>query len=222
MSREISISCPTCSSSQVINVPGDAIAKDGGISTVAIEAACGHRFLIFIDNDLKVRGYQSADIVLISEIVKIEEEISSILDSEGIKLKQEGSLRNFFNERDFLEHVDIFFKALNYSDPYSRKVVSNAGEKVEAETVVKTEAGTESRVTVIKSESKATPMELIKRTYGIRVKQLEDAILKLEISTIRDENILSESELKEKREKLMELKGKMQDYFEEFLRNAPS
>ena len=65
-------------------------------------------------------------------------------------------------------------------------------------------------------------INLIKKTYGIRVKQLEEAIMQLNISTAKNKHMMSEVELKEKKEKLMELKGKLQDTFEEFLRSDPS
>ncbi|MBD3185578.1 hypothetical protein GF325_02020 [Candidatus Bathyarchaeota archaeon] len=60
--RNIDLICPVCNTKQSIQLPVDLIANNiKGVSTIAINAQCGHSFHIFVDKNFAVRGYQRSD-----------------------------------------------------------------------------------------------------------------------------------------------------------------
>ncbi|MBD3186284.1 hypothetical protein GF325_05605 [Candidatus Bathyarchaeota archaeon] len=202
---KLTITCPSCSKKQVIKVPCSTLDKDGNISTVSIEAACGHRFHVFIDAGGKIRGYQASDIVLISEIVQIDQEISSLLGKENTILGNKHSIKNHYNEHDFLQNLDLFFKNRNYTNMYSRQG-NNAAFVIE---------GKKGKQVI------STSVDQIKKKYSVRIKQLENAIIKLQVSTKTGSEEISEEEMASKRQKLVELKKKLQDAFKDLVQPTP-
>ncbi|MHA1680971.1 MAG: hypothetical protein ACTSUE_08175 [Promethearchaeota archaeon] len=63
------IKCPTCQLKLKAKIPTDILDEDeDGIGVVLIEPECTHKFIIFIDKDLKVRGYERIEY----ENVKVE------------------------------------------------------------------------------------------------------------------------------------------------------
>jgi len=63
--QNIPIACPTCHSKKEINIP-KYLLKKVGLTTISIpkDTVCEHHFQIFIDPNLKVRGYQKVDVEL--------------------------------------------------------------------------------------------------------------------------------------------------------------
>lgn len=60
--KSLSVQCPVCSKKQDVLVP-TRVVKDNikGVSTIAINATCGHSFHIFVDKNFSIRGYQRSD-----------------------------------------------------------------------------------------------------------------------------------------------------------------
>ncbi|MHA1889480.1 MAG: hypothetical protein ACTSYS_00685, partial [Promethearchaeota archaeon] len=60
--RDINVICPVCNQKHSFSVPIDIIQNNiKGVSTIAINAQCGHSFHIFVDKNFAVRGYQRSD-----------------------------------------------------------------------------------------------------------------------------------------------------------------
>ena len=55
---KVEITCPICKKNGKVNVPKN-ILKDHGLTTISIptNSLCGHNFQVFLDQQLKVRGY---------------------------------------------------------------------------------------------------------------------------------------------------------------------
>nr|MDO8118548.1 hypothetical protein [Candidatus Sigynarchaeota archaeon] len=60
--RSLSVQCPVCNQKQDVDVPTRIIRENiKGVSTIAINAQCGHGFHIFVDKNFAIRGYQRSD-----------------------------------------------------------------------------------------------------------------------------------------------------------------
>nr|MDO8113427.1 hypothetical protein [Candidatus Sigynarchaeota archaeon] len=60
--RAINVQCPVCNVKQEVGVPTRIIKENvKGVSTIAINAQCGHSFHIFVDKNFAIRGYQRSD-----------------------------------------------------------------------------------------------------------------------------------------------------------------
>lgn len=59
----VDITCPVCKTSKKINMSKLAFLNPSGISTVSIpkNLVCDHQFLVYVDNEFLVRGYESVD-----------------------------------------------------------------------------------------------------------------------------------------------------------------
>ncbi|WP_371805711.1 hypothetical protein [Candidatus Lokiarchaeum ossiferum] len=62
----INVECPTCQKAKKIGIPTNLINKSKPLNTISIPAqmVCDHHFQAFVDQHLKVRGYQKVDVVL--------------------------------------------------------------------------------------------------------------------------------------------------------------
>ncbi|UYP45102.1 hypothetical protein NEF87_001387 [Candidatus Lokiarchaeum ossiferum] len=62
----ITVKCPTCQMTKKIGFPINLINKSKPLNTISIPAqlVCDHHFQAFVDQNLKVRGYQKVDVVL--------------------------------------------------------------------------------------------------------------------------------------------------------------
>ncbi|MBY8983394.1 MAG: hypothetical protein KGD57_10615, partial [Candidatus Lokiarchaeota archaeon] len=63
--QSVIITCPICRAKKFIYIPRN-ILKPKGLTTISIpkDSICKHHFQFYIDNDLKVRGYQKVDFEL--------------------------------------------------------------------------------------------------------------------------------------------------------------
>ncbi|MEX2754757.1 MAG: hypothetical protein Q6365_005145, partial [Candidatus Sigynarchaeota archaeon] len=60
--RALAVQCPVCNQKQDVEVPARIIRENiKGVSTIAINAQCGHSFHIFVDKNFAIRGYQRSD-----------------------------------------------------------------------------------------------------------------------------------------------------------------
>ena len=69
--QNITVICPICNMKSDINLPKNILKKQG-LTTISIpkDTICQHHFQIFLDKDLKVRGYQKVDFELKNQIKK--------------------------------------------------------------------------------------------------------------------------------------------------------
>ncbi len=111
------IACPICKASKFIHIPRD-ILKPKGLTTISIpkDSICNHQFQLYIDNNLKVRGYQKVDFELIDGIKETNfncqlcnAKIRFRIDDENSYL--ENISRNIFFGKEFLLYkVAHYFK----------------------------------------------------------------------------------------------------------------
>ncbi|MBN2151672.1 MAG: hypothetical protein JW839_09515 [Candidatus Lokiarchaeota archaeon] len=60
--KVLNVQCPVCNAKQEVEVPTRVIRENiKGVSTIAINAQCGHGFHIFVDKNFAIRGYQRSD-----------------------------------------------------------------------------------------------------------------------------------------------------------------
>ncbi len=60
--KTLNVQCPVCNLKQDVEVPARIIKENlKGVSTIAINAQCGHGFHIFVDKRFAIRGYQRSD-----------------------------------------------------------------------------------------------------------------------------------------------------------------
>jgi hypothetical protein len=61
--RKIQISCPTCNTLNLLEVPEKIINQSKHLTTISIPAGinCDHSFQAYIDKNFEVRGYQAVD-----------------------------------------------------------------------------------------------------------------------------------------------------------------
>ncbi len=60
--KALNVQCPVCNQKQDVEVPTRIIRENiKGVSTIAINAQCGHSFHIFVDKNFAIRGYQRSD-----------------------------------------------------------------------------------------------------------------------------------------------------------------
>jgi hypothetical protein len=121
---KIKITCPACSKKQTITVKREIIAKKG-LTTIAVDAACGHRFQVHLDKDLDVRGYKLANAVARTEIAEVDDQINKFVKDEGLKAptvkprqSEAKSLRNQFDTESTLQNVITFYKGANIEQEY--------------------------------------------------------------------------------------------------------
>jgi hypothetical protein len=135
--KKVRITCPTCSKKQFLNVAVDVQLPENGIATFSVNAACGHTFQVFIDKHLKVRGSQKADVVLSSELIEVDEQLSEFARIEGIgkayqaaNANKPSNIKNVFDDERVLAIVIQYFKSANISDTYAPRVLMPAGPPV--------------------------------------------------------------------------------------------
>ncbi len=67
--KAISVHCPSCNAEQLVEVPTTLIRENiKGVSTIAINAKCGHSFHIYVDRRFAIRGYQRSDFDVTSAV----------------------------------------------------------------------------------------------------------------------------------------------------------
>lgn len=62
----IIVICPLCSKKERITIPIDIVAKRSNMAVVGITKGkvCDHSFVIYVDKDFSIRGYEKFDLIL--------------------------------------------------------------------------------------------------------------------------------------------------------------
>lgn len=91
------IKCPLCQQKYKANIPINLMDEDDdGIGVILIEPSCKHKFIIFVDKNLKVRGYEKIEY----EDVEVERADTQFIKDhiEELEKQHELALRNDYNK----------------------------------------------------------------------------------------------------------------------------
>ncbi|MBD3186646.1 hypothetical protein GF325_07465 [Candidatus Bathyarchaeota archaeon] len=88
------IKCPCCQVKYKALIPTNLLDEDDdGIGVVLVEPACGHKFIIFVDKRLRVRGYERIEYENIeirdADAAFIEQNIQELKKQHEIMLKED-------------------------------------------------------------------------------------------------------------------------------------
>src|SRR5512137_1324835 len=76
--KALNVQCPVCNLKQDVEVPTRIIRENiKGVSTIAINAQCGHSFHIFVDKNFAIRGYQRSDFDVTATAVEPEQAVQN-------------------------------------------------------------------------------------------------------------------------------------------------
>ncbi|MFX1479920.1 MAG: hypothetical protein ACFFCI_17515 [Promethearchaeota archaeon] len=106
--KKIEVICPNCKTRDLIGIPERHIKKSSHLTTVSIQKGliCPHHFQVFIDKNMKIRGYQKVDFELNEDtIIKLRNGV------KAFSLNQEDKLHHF--ENLILDRNDIKYQSLN-------------------------------------------------------------------------------------------------------------
>jgi hypothetical protein len=69
--KSLSVVCPVCGAKQEFEIPVKLIVENiKGVSTIAVNAQCGHGYHIFVDRNFSIRGYQRSDFDIAATVEK--------------------------------------------------------------------------------------------------------------------------------------------------------
>ncbi|KKM08373.1 hypothetical protein LCGC14_1724380, partial [marine sediment metagenome] len=66
---KIQVTCPICKTRDIVGLPERTLKENSHLITVSIHKGliCPHHFQLFIDKNLRIRGYQKVDLELNKE-----------------------------------------------------------------------------------------------------------------------------------------------------------
>jgi hypothetical protein len=176
--KEISLKCPCCGKSQIVLVPMSVASKQTGVSTIQVNAACGHQFDIYIDVKFQIRGFHRPDFTIISQLASVDKKLSSLLGKRSSSSENGsniiGDFKNYFDGDGFLDSFSGF-NTVSKIDVYSKtkllgivQVVGDPNSKVIVSPAPKTVSG--------KMDTKASKIQLeeIKRQYEFRMVKIRE------------------------------------------------
>lgn len=115
LNQSVIIACPICKAKKFIFIPQN-ILKPNGLTTISIpkDSICEHHFQFYIDNDLKVRGYQKVDYELKEGI--IETDFNCQLCNAKIKFRidDENSYIEMISQNIFFGKEFFLYKVAHY------------------------------------------------------------------------------------------------------------
>jgi len=137
--RRVKVECPACGKEQFVKLRSEGLAMKNGIMSLVIRAACDHEFHLYLDKSYQVRGYEKVDMIVASEMMQVDDAISSFMKDEGMK-ESKGSMkdskvRNEFERERFLETFIKFFRGVDASDVYFSPVLYG-GSRVAKEKMI--------------------------------------------------------------------------------------
>ena len=106
--KKIEVTCPICKTRDLIGIPEKQIKKSSHLTTVSIQKGliCPHHFQLFIDRNMKIRGYQKVDFELTQDnIIKLRNGV------KAFSLNQNDKDPHF--KKLILEGYDIKCTSLN-------------------------------------------------------------------------------------------------------------
>ena len=95
--RENILQCPVCKKKYRSRMPMNLLDEDDdGIGVVLIEPPCTHKFIVFVDKNLKVRGYEKIEY----EGITVEHADSAFIADhiKELEKQHELALRHNYNE----------------------------------------------------------------------------------------------------------------------------
>ena len=200
--KRIKMNCPACGMEQLVWIPIEAVKNQTGICTIQIQAACSHTFDVYIDQNFKIRGFHRPDFTIISELDKVDKEISTLMRKSnidpgpGFNDKDPANHKNYFDADGFLDDLSLFYSNDNLVDLYSRcsilGVVQVAKENPDHATFTP--------VVEVPAVSVAAPsVEDIKRQYDLRIQRVKA--------------LMSENMTTENKGKLLDIKRDLDEFY---------
>lgn len=196
--KEINLKCPCCGKSQVVLVPVSVANKQTGISTIQVNAACGHQFDIYIDIQFQIRGFHRPDFTIISQLANLDKKLSSLLNERSSTtnddIKNINNYKNYFDGDGFLESF-TGFNTVSKIDIYSKTkllgVLQMPGDPDSK--VIVSDTPKVARGKIDSKESKAQ-LEEIKRQYELRMQKVRELM--------KDQAMMTDEE----KDKILEIK----------------
>ncbi|MFX0102522.1 MAG: hypothetical protein ACFFCS_23345 [Candidatus Hodarchaeota archaeon] len=78
-SKSVNFVCPKCNARKQMMLPTNLLGKhEINLATIVVNGDCGHNYIAYLDSHLAVRSYQYTDLFFMSELQKIDQELSDI------------------------------------------------------------------------------------------------------------------------------------------------
>lgn len=228
--KKVEFKCPKCGSRKEMMIPTNLLEKHSiNLATVVVNGDCGHNYIAYLDRQLKVRSYQYTDLFFMSELEKIDKELSEIYTGEvSDEVREKKVDSRIFEEIDrkkFLEKATEFYQvAQMYHKPFKEPIFLNkelieelksAHLELLSESEPFTTPTPESQTKVV--EDGRCTEEKVKCEYMERLKKIEKYILDLEYEYV-DGNLEAEVFLM-KKTKLLQLEMKLENFYNHVVTN---
>ena len=209
--KEINLRCPCCGRLQIVLVPTSMANNNTGISTIQVNAACGHQFDIYMDVQFQIRGFHRPDFTLISQLADVDKKISSLMKERTTTTEFNtcdlNTYKNYFDGDGFLDNFSGF-NTVSKIDVYSRtyllgilQVPGNPDSKVVVSETPKLVRGK-----VMTKENKAY-LEEIKQQYEARMQKIRELM--------RDQATMTDEE----KAKILEIKKDLDAFQKQVFKN---
>ncbi|MHA1792905.1 MAG: hypothetical protein ACTSVI_09700 [Promethearchaeota archaeon] len=201
MTKKIRVNCPKCNNKQIIQVPLNSFENnEKGVISIFVNPACNHPFIVFVDSNFSVRGYQGADVILMSEMQEAEKAYSKLMAEEETPVNDDKqySPENIkrTNATELSESVINFFRE---AKQVSENVNTISDKKILAN-------GT------------SLTLEELKNQYLNRLNKIEKALLKLELANIHGK--ISDVEYEKSSLKFLKIKDKLEKYYKKLIQEC--
>ena len=115
MNQSVIIACPICKAKKFIFIPQN-ILKPNGLTTISIpkDSICEHHFQFYIDNDLKVRGYQKVDYELKEGIMETDFNCQLCNAKIKFRIDDENSYIEMISQNIFFGKEFFLYKVAHY------------------------------------------------------------------------------------------------------------
>ncbi|MHA1700514.1 MAG: hypothetical protein ACTSWN_16875 [Promethearchaeota archaeon] len=211
---KLNIICPSCQKTQVLHIPRTVVKNSGGLATIDVKAVCGHNFHIYLDQNFKIRGYQSADFEFISELEEVDRKISSLIDDEKMQelIKNSGDgLKNYFNAELFQENLrDLLYIHDGLNPIQLTSTEFSKGDK-DAKTINAETSDAESDEDL---KAKQAEIKSFKEKYEARMKKIKDLIYEIGVGKMHG---VPDDVLNQKKEELVRLRQELHAFAAPFV-----
>ena len=228
--KNVEFKCPKCGAKKEMLIPMNLLEKHSiNLATVVVNGDCGHNYIAYLDRQLKVRSYQYTDLFFMSELEKIDQELSKIYSEEiPDEVREKKVDSRIFEEIDrekFLEKATEFYQVAHlFQKPFKEPIFLNkeliaelksAHLEVLSESEPFTTPTSEAQTAVV--EDGQCTEEKVKCEYMERLKKIEKYILDLEYEYVEG-NIEAEVFLM-KKTRLLQVEMKLENFYNHVITN---
>ncbi|MFX0102523.1 MAG: hypothetical protein ACFFCS_23350, partial [Candidatus Hodarchaeota archaeon] len=222
--KKVTFVCPRCNLRKEMAIPTDLLKKHGvNLATIVVNGDCGHNYIAYLDRHLEVRSYQYTDLFFMSELEKIDQELSEIYEEKAPESKKDkDAAPRIFDKIDkdaFQEKAIEFYTVAQQYKPTREPFQLNQDlidELKSASLQLIAESKTESDLQPSpevkpRAEGEGECSEKsIKCDYMGRIKKIEKYLIDLEYDYV-DGNVEAEVFLM-KKARLLQLEMKLENY----------